>query len=998
MPWAELIDAVLWLIAMTIFLVVGHVIYRRRDLPARLLLALLVVTAAVLTALYVLTAALFSRLFPQLSPQLSPLVIASLTMVLVVVAMLPLRDRLLRTVERVLFRGKPSRQRLLQGYSRVLTTLVALPRLLETVADQVEEVFHPTGLAIVLADEETTFRVMLSRGRLSTSPTWREGTSLSAEHLIPSHLVARHRPLYLRHHLDSLPAQDKPEWLKLQAGGTDLVVPMHLHGRLTGWLVLGPRLVDVSYGRQDLDFLSMMADQSCVALENAHLYGAMQQRATELAMVAMVSSAISSSLDLESVLQTIVESVIQVVGCDKSAIFELDEDGYKLSLRMARGLSPTYVENSLQLQVDRDTRAFSVATGVPLVVPDIEVEPRLAGLRSLAHQEGFRGVIDLPLVGRRGLFGVLTVYFAGVHHPSTSEMEVLTTFASQAATAIENARLYAAVSRERDRATRLYEQSDAALAQRVEELTAIEEVSRQLTSTLELQRVMEPVLERTMQATGAERGVISLYEPEQHGLRLLAQSGYPPEMRRYQIEPWPDDRGITGRVARSGVTALVPDVTHDADYFPAVPETQSQIGVPIVHDHTVIGVITLESDRPAAFTPEQVRFVELLARHAAIGMNNAQLFQQVTEARDRLQAVLNSTRDAVIVLDITGHAILINPRAGEMLGPTVEEWLWQNDSLDLGGLMESGLVQDMDADAAGLAPIYRGLSDRPAEAIDIAFSLSRDGRRRYVEGTTSPVVSTSGQVMGRVVVLRDVTHQHELEQFREDMTSMLIHDLQGPLAAIISSLEILHDDYQVDSGAPGELVRIGLGSGRKLLGRIESLLRIRQLEEKQVRLELRTVPLHEVIQPVVQEYRPTATAAKITMEVNLASGLPPVVVDEEIIGRLFGNLLDNALKYTPAGGRIEIRASLESSAEGPHALCAVADTGPGIAAEAQEAIFERFQRGAKPQPGRRGGTGIGLTYCRLAVEAHGGRIWVESQVGQGSVFYFTLPVDMEQGA
>jgi len=230
------------------------------------------------------------------------------------------------------------------------------------------------------------------------------------------------------------------------------------------------------------------------------------------------------------------------------------------------------------------------------------------------------------------------------------------------------------------------------------------------------------------------------------------------------------------------------------------------------------------------------------------------------------------------------------------------------------------------------------------------------------------------------------------------MTGMLIHDLQGPLAAVISSLEILHDDYQVDSGTPGELVRIGLGSGRKLLGRIESLLRIRQLEEKQVPLDLRTVPLHQVVQPVVQEYRPTATAANIALEVNLVAGLPPVVVDEEIVGRLFGNLLDNALKYTPAGGRIEIRASLESGTNGPYTLCAVADSGPGIAAESQEAIFEKFYRGTKPEPGRRGGTGIGLTYCRLAVEAHGGRIWVESQMGQGSTFYFTLPVDIDQQA
>ncbi len=529
MPWAELIDAVLWLIAMVTFLVVGHVIYRRRDLPARLLLALLVVVAVALIALYLLTAALFSRLFPQLSPHLSPLVIASLTMVLAVAAMLPLRDRLLRTVEQVLLRGKPNRQQLLQGYSRVLTTLVALPRLLETVADQVEEVFHPVRAGHRAGRRrDELFGSCSAEGGCRPARSGAREPALALSTFLPAHLATRHRPLYLPRHLDNLPAMDKPEWLGLQESGTDLLVPMHLHGKLTGWLVLGPRLVDLSYGRQDLDFLSAMADQSCVAFENAHLYGAMQQRATELAMVAMVSSVISSSLDLEYVLQTIVESVIQVVGCDKSAIFELDEDGQQAQPAHGQGVEPGPTSRT------RCACRWSGFAGIGRRYrgshsssPTSRSSRGWPGCWSLARQEGFRGLIDLPLVGRRGLFGVLTVYYAGVHHPSTSEIEVLTTFASQAATAIENARLYAAVSRERDRATRLYEQTDAALAHRVEELTAIEEVSRQLTSTLELQRVMDPVLERALQATHAERGVIALYEPEQHSLRLLVQSGYP---------------------------------------------------------------------------------------------------------------------------------------------------------------------------------------------------------------------------------------------------------------------------------------------------------------------------------------------------------------------------------------------------------------------------------------------------------------------------------------
>src|SRR5690606_8389037 len=154
------------------------------------------------------------------------------------------------------------------------------------------------------------------------------------------------------------------------------------------------------------------------------------------------------------------------------------------------------------------------------------------------------------------------------------------------------------------RAQRLYEQTDATLAQRVEELIAIEEISRQLNSSLDRQRVMVRVFERAMTATHADRGGIALYDREERGLRFLAQAGFPPLLQRYQTELWPDDMGITGRVARTGKMAVLADVTKDPDYVAGDESTRSELTVPIVHRSAVIGVITLESDELAAFSTE----------------------------------------------------------------------------------------------------------------------------------------------------------------------------------------------------------------------------------------------------------------------------------------------------------------------------------------------------------------------------------------------------------
>jgi NtrC-family two-component system sensor histidine kinase KinB len=944
-----------------------------------------------ITLLYMAAAWVLGNLFRLLTPDTEAPAIAVLTTLLVVAIALPLRDAIQRVVDRLFWRHQANYPQLLRDYSRVLTTMVSLPHLLDTVASQLEEVFHPVGLVIALREQESGFRVVVSRGGLASQSLWQEGTYIPREHFIPTRLAVHSRPLYLPLHDSGMP-EYREKWLEFEAAGAHVFAPMHMRDVLVGWVVLGPRLSDLSYTGRDLGFLAALVDQSCVALENARLYGEMQQRATELAMLSMVSSTISSSLDLEHVLEAIVESVIKVVGGAKSAIFELSEDGSELSLRMARGLSSAFVQTSRHIKVAADNRALAIASRQPFIVPDIRTEPRLVGLTEMAEQEGFRAVVDAPLVGREGPLGVLSVYFDQVHIPTNSELEALATFASQAVIAIENARLYAAVTRERDRARLLYEQTDATLARRVQELTSIEEISRQLTSTLDLQRVMDLVLERALHATQADRGVIALYEPKQSSLHMMSQEGYPPEFQRYRIEAWSLERGVTGRVARTGVAAAVPDVDRDPDFVRAVPTTRSQLSVPIIHDEGILGVITLESDRLAAFSAEHLRFVQLLAEHAALGMHNAQLFHQIAEGRDRLQVVLNSTRDAVIVLDTSGRVILANPRVPEFLGPSAEAWLGSANLFDLAQLLDSRLFHSTDLDASSVQEVFRAIEEQPDQSVDIAFSSLEGNEQRHIEGTASPVLSETGEVLGWVVVLRDVTRQWELEQFREELTSMVINNLQGPLAALIGSLETLREDGQLDPNMADALLRVALGSGRKLYSRIESLLWIRRLEDKQVPLDLKLVPLSWVVQPVVDEYGPMAASGGVKLELNLPPELPPVLVDEEVIGRVFSNLLDNALKFTPTGGRIQVGATLQNGVEVPFVECAVSDTGPGIAEDAREVIFEKFHQLEQPPRQKRGGMGMGLHYCRLAVEAHGGRIWVKSQQGEGSSFRLSLPI------
>lgn len=878
----------------------------------------------------------------------------------------------------------------LQEFSRALTGLVTDDSLVALMAEQIESLLRPCGVAIVLAQEQGSFDSVLVRGDLADQPLWRPGSRFKSLHPIPANLASKDCLVDVARLLSQVPPSQQEIWRQVQSSGVVLIVPMHLRDCLVGWAALGPKRSRLGYDQADCGFLAALGDQSAVALGTAQLRGEMQQRSSELAMLAAASSALSSSLDLEQVLHTIVDSAIKVIHCDKSAIFELSEDGTTLNLRLSRGLSDAYCEASHALPVDATGRARVVVTREPLIVADVFLEPNVEGYHALTRQEGYRAVIDLPLLARDGLLGILSVYFCDVHHPSDVEMEVLTTFANQAAIAIANARLYDSVTRERDRARDLYVQTNAALAARVEELTAIEEISRRLTASLDLQQVMDVVLEQSVQAARADRGVIWLYDAERRGLRPVAEAGFC-LIGHYQEQLWPDARGITGRVARTGLPAVVPDVSQDADYYLGVESTRSQLSVPILHEGRSIGIITLESDRPNAFAVEHLQFAELLADHAAIGIHNAQLFQQAMEGRDRLQAILNSTRDAVIVFDTRGYVILANRAVEEWFGPGIRRLITSQSIRDVVAVPESFLYRVTDLDPNNLSA-YLDSTYGGEEGVELAFHFRQGSRQLYLEATVASVLNAVGEAFGWVAVLRDMTRQRELERFREDLTSMVIHNLQGPLSAVISSLETLLEMKDVGEDVSDQLLSIALESGRKLHSRIGTVLWLRRLEDRQIPLARHAAPLDDVVDNVLAEYRAMANVSRVTVSSALPPDLPCVFMDEEVISRVLSNLLDNALKFTPAHGRIEVRAVVETADDAKAVVCSVADTGPGIAEQMRETIFHKFYQG-DDWIGRRRGMGIGLHYCKLAVEAHGGRIWVECEEGQGSIFSFTLPVD-----
>jgi signal transduction histidine kinase len=237
-------------------------------------------------------------------------------------------------------------------------------------------------------------------------------------------------------------------------------------------------------------------------------------------------------------------------------------------------------------------------------------------------------------------------------------------------------------------------------------------------------------------------------------------------------------------------------------------------------------------------------------------------------------------------------------------------------------------------------------------------------------------------------ILRDISERLALDELRNDLTSMIFHDLRSPLGNVLSSLEVLRTSLPEDDESVQAILSISLRSGRRLSRLVESLLDLGQLEAGQAVLHKSPTSISAVLAEAVEEVHPMAEAKGHLIRFNLGQAvLPQVKMDVEMIRRVVINLLENAVKYTRQGGNISVSA--ENTAE--EIIVRIQDDGPGIAQADQERIFDKF---ARIQPGGRPkGLGLGLAFCRLAIEAHGGRIWVESELNKGSTFTFTLPVN-----
>lgn len=349
---------------------------------------------------------------------------------------------------------------------------------------------------------------------------------------------------------------------------------------------------------------------------------------------------------------------------------------------------------------------------------------------------------------------------------------------------------------------------------------------------------------------------------------------------------------------------------------------------------------------------------------------------------NRLRALLDSVGESIIMFDNLGICVVANHQAGGMLGLPAEQILGKSVH-ELHALA----LQTLGASAFQWQP---GPDGGPPIELETNVIETREQRPRVFHEFAAPVTDPDGRVIGRIYVYRDITKETELDRMKTEFIATVSHELRTPMTAIKGSLGL------VLGGAAGELpqearelLTIARNNTDRLIRLINDILDISRIEAG--KMEIRRAPLSpaEAVSRAVQEMNAFARQRSITLRTELPDGLPKVMADADRLHQVLDNLLSNAIKFSPQGSEVLIRAARA----GDVVRFDVIDHGPGIPPDQKEAIFERFYRVDNAASRKTGGTGLGLTICRAIVEEHGGEIWVESTLGEGSTFSFTLPVE-----
>lgn len=870
---------------------------------------------------------------------------------------------------------------LLADLARMVNSTLDLEEVLNRGLEQLEQVISFDSASILLLTPDGKLTIAACRG--FEHPETVLGATFGPEESNLSHETMR-----MLRTLVIPDVQKHPTWghQRTDVEGVKTIrswigAPLTVQGEGIGLLTVDKHEPDF-YTPEDARKASLFAAQLATAVHNARLYQQMQAHARDLGVLLKASEHISGLLDVRRLLHEIVHFVRDTFGYPVVALHLVDERTGDLS----------YVSQN---------ETLSLLDPIPLILnPEHSLVAEAAATRTTQRRQHpadgvavshLRSELAIPMFSGEKVIGVFHLACTRANAFDERATQLLTALANQVAVALQNARLYERV------------QTQAA------RLSILQQVSHTITSILDPRALMQAVVEAVAKAFTYPHVGIFLFDPAARVLYIGYQVGYPEST--YDLRLSLDGPGLTVAAARSGKPVLCNDVSLDPRYVPGMPEIRAELAIPLMGREGLISVFNLETQHVNAFTPEDVDLFMALGQQITVALENAHLFANVTEQarqlarladtlaqeKRKLDVTLRTMVDGLLVTAPDGSVVLVNPAAEAILNRPAHEVLGRP-------LGASAAEQELNR------LITEAMRD-PASTFMTEITL--EDHRSF---KASAAAAEEAAELGVVTLLRDITHEKELDRMKTEFISTVSHEMRTPLTSVLGFARVTRKHLErdliphlpADNGRVQEALKRVLNNldiiqkeAQRLNQLANDVLDIARIEAG--RMAWNDQPLHvpQLLEQVLEELRPLLEQQQLSIRRRVQESLPPLYADAERVRQVLFNLISNAIKFSPPGESITITLKALAPGErledwpvpeGGALLVSVSDRGPGIAPELQARLFKRFQQLTsngltdKPQ-----GTGLGLSICHEIISHYHGFIGVDSAPGRGSTFFFALP-------
>jgi len=934
---------------------------------------------------------------------------------LVILALIfdPLRNYLKQSLDKIFFRGAKAYQDRLGSFTGRLTEVSNISEVAETLKKNIDESLHPGTMHIFLFEPMNSQYSAIRQNGQSTSDI----RFLQSNSLIQA-LSEKHTPRFLEDILDD-PSVSKTEKTRILLLNSQLFIPLPGQNQLIGWVALGERLSGEVYSLRDINFIETLCDQSAMAIERMQVIENMQKRVNEMNALARIAQGVNVTLSLDDIFELIYAQTTQIIPSSDFSMMLCEAGSEDLELVFYIEDNRRNFDEEKKLVIQGQALEYSVLKlRKPFLSNHYVQECEVQNIINLNPEiETWMGV---PLNTGAETIGVLSLANRSADISfSVDQMNLLQAIADQAAGAIEKARLL--------------DDSE----QRALQLTSLSEVTRQLTSTLDFEPLLNNIVISASDLLNCEAGCLLLIDEQTSEMLFSAVHGaIAPNLigKRFSNEV-----GVAGQAVQTRDAVVDNLAAHATEWLVKPDENtgfifRSLLAVPMIYKDRAVGVIEVINRRDGSpFVKIDEELLLAFASQAAVALENARLYTLTDQAlADKVEQLsvlqqidreLNTSLDTKKALEITlewairqtkaeaglvgivenGTFEIIASKEANPTGLNSEKIVEELSTYQLDQVIKKGKARRLGLDAGIPMVFHSSVCQvvvpilRETQTTGLILLESRDPSL-CDDDNLNFMMRLSDHASIAIANAQLYAAVQAANVAKSEFVSLVAHELKNPMTSIKGYTDL------IAAGAVGEVNEAQanfLSTIRSNIDRMNTLISdlndLSKIEAGRMRLEYRSFDLKKLVDDIVRSTHRQLEDKSQELIVNLDQELPQVWADASRVSQVLINLVSNANKYTEKGGKIYLEAKPSKNqwdANGPTEVVhiVIKDNGIGISSEDQAKIFQKFFRSEDPKTREVAGTGLGLSITRSLVEMQGGKIWFESEYRKGTAFHFTLPI------